>query len=87
MIGDLLKKIFGDKSTKDQKRYQPFVDQTTAFLAEIQQLSDNGLREKSFGFREKIKEAILEGKIANNYEEAYDLMLEKGEELGLTPHK
>ena len=58
MIGDLLKKIFGDKSTKDQKRYQPFVDQTTAFLAEIQQLSDNGLREKSFGFREKIKEAI-----------------------------
>ena len=37
--------------------------------------------------KEQIKEAILEGKIANNYEEAYDLMLEKGEELGLTPHK
>jgi len=58
MIGDILKKIFGDKSTKDQKRYQPFVDKTTAFLTEIQQLSDNGLREKSHGFREKIQQAI-----------------------------
>ena len=33
--------------------------------------------------KETIKEAILEGKIGNNYEEAYELMLEKGEKLGL----
>jgi poly(A) polymerase len=32
-----------------------------------------------------IKEAILEGEIHNNYEEAYRYMLAKGEELGLTP--
>ena len=31
-----------------------------------------------------IKEAILEGEIHNNYEEAYQYMLKKGEELGLT---
>jgi len=30
-----------------------------------------------------IKEAILEGEIHNNYEEAYNFMLTKGEELGL----
>ena len=32
-----------------------------------------------------IKEAILEGEIHNNYEEAFQYMLAKGEELGLTP--
>jgi poly(A) polymerase len=32
-----------------------------------------------------IKEAILEGEIHNNYEEAYRYMIVKGLELGLTP--
>jgi tRNA nucleotidyltransferase (CCA-adding enzyme) len=33
--------------------------------------------------KDSIKEAILDGKIANNYEEAYDFMLQKAEKLGL----
>lgn len=33
--------------------------------------------------KEAIKEAILEGEIANDYEEAYDFMLKKGEKMGL----
>jgi poly(A) polymerase len=34
-----------------------------------------------------IKEAILDGEIRNNFDEAYNFMLEKGKELGLQPKK
>ncbi|WP_291871633.1 HD domain-containing protein [Maribacter sp.] len=37
--------------------------------------------------KETIKEAILEGKIGNNYEEAYSFMLEKGKKMGLLVSK
>ena len=37
--------------------------------------------------KEAIKEAILEGEIPNNHDEAYRLMLVKGKELGLTKSK
>jgi len=37
--------------------------------------------------KEAIKEAILEGSISNNYEEAYDYMLKMGEEKGLVRKK
>ena len=33
--------------------------------------------------KEFIKDAILEGKIPNQYDAAYELMLQKGNELGL----
>ncbi|HRP60248.1 MAG TPA: tRNA nucleotidyltransferase, partial [Vicingus sp.] len=33
--------------------------------------------------KEAIREAILEGEIANNYDEAYDYMMNKGKELNL----
>jgi poly(A) polymerase len=41
---------------------------------------------KSVGIiKNAIKEAILEGEIPNDYDEAYNYMLKKGRELGLTP--
>ena len=35
--------------------------------------------------KEEIKEAILEGKIRNDYEQAFQMMIELGEKLGLKP--
>jgi len=37
--------------------------------------------------KENIKEAILEGDIGNNYEDAYNLMIKEGEKLGLSDGK
>lgn len=37
--------------------------------------------------KNRIKEAILEGEIQNNYEEAHEMMLNLGKELGLTVEK
>ena len=37
--------------------------------------------------KDTIKEAILDGKISNDFEEAYELMLRLGSDLGLTPCK
>jgi len=33
--------------------------------------------------KDAIKEAILEGEISNNYDEAYEFMLKRAEKLGL----
>ncbi|MEO9532625.1 MAG: HD domain-containing protein [Crocinitomicaceae bacterium] len=37
--------------------------------------------------KNEIKEAILEGKIKNNYNDAYELLLEEAEKLGIQPAK
>lgn len=77
MIQDILKKLFGDKSLKDQKAYQPYIDQCRAFESSIQGLSDDELRQKTDGFRAKIKEGIagLEAELAALNEKANDLSI------------
>ena len=77
MIGNLLKKIIGDKNTKDRSTYQPFVDSVNAVYPEIQKLTDNELRLKTTTFIEKIQEdkSALEEKLANLKEEAEDTAL------------
>ncbi len=75
MIGDLLKKIFGDKNTKDKKFYWPYVEEALAFNAQIKNLSDDELREKTRQFKDLIqKEKLsLENEISELRKEADDI--------------
>ena len=64
MIGEILKKIFGDKSSKDKNLYWPYVEQTTSALEAIKSLTDNELRKKTSSFKELIrseKQALEDG--------------------------
>ncbi|GAA0874275.1 preprotein translocase subunit SecA [Wandonia haliotis] len=60
MIAGILKKIFGDKSAKDQKEYQPYIDQINTFYADLKTVSDDDLRAKTREFKAKIKSATSE---------------------------
>jgi preprotein translocase subunit SecA len=55
MIGDLLKKIFGDKNAKDKKLYWPYAEQTLAELEKVKSFSDQGLRDKTREFQMRIR--------------------------------
>ncbi|MES2799638.1 MAG: preprotein translocase subunit SecA [Bacteroidota bacterium] len=54
MIQDLLKKIFGDKSAKDRKDYQPIIDKANIFFNQFQSLSDDELRAKTKEFQTRV---------------------------------
>jgi len=57
MAGGILSKIFGDKTQKDRKIYQPIIDQTNAFFEQYKSLSDDELRAKTPYLKEKIRVA------------------------------
>ncbi len=57
MVAGLLKKLFGDKSEKDRKAYQPYIDETNRFFQDYKSLTDDELRGKTNFFRSKIQEA------------------------------
>ncbi|NDC28530.1 MAG: preprotein translocase subunit SecA, partial [Crocinitomicaceae bacterium] len=75
MIGDLLKKIFGDKNTKDKKFYWPYVEEALAFNAQLKNLSDDELREKTRQFKDLIQQEklSLENEISELRKEADDI--------------
>ena len=72
MIGDLLKKILGDKSTKDRKQYQPIIDKVNEIFASLRDISDDELRARTKTFQEKIQEetAAIENEIKSLEEKA-----------------
>ncbi len=77
MLQDLLKKVFGDKSSKDRKAYQPIIDKARAYQIEISAISDNDLRAKTIAFQSRIQQAIvgLENEIKTLKSEAEDVNL------------
>ncbi len=50
----ITKKIFGDKQTRDMRRYQPMVEEINAHYAALKSLSDDELRAKTDAFRERL---------------------------------
>jgi preprotein translocase subunit SecA len=54
MIGSILEKIFGDKTQKDRKLYQPIIDQTNDFYQKLKNISDDELRAKTLHFKERL---------------------------------
>lgn len=57
MIGGLIKKLFGDKVAQDRKEYQPIIDKSNEIFLQLQQVSDDELRAKTFEFKAKIAAA------------------------------
>src|ERR1043166_8285366 len=58
MIDKVLTSIFGSKHDRDVKRMVPIVHQINALEPEISQLSDDGLREKTKEFRERLRPVV-----------------------------
>jgi preprotein translocase subunit SecA len=55
MIGSLIKKIVGSKNERELKRIQPLVDHVNQWEAKVSPLSDDQLRSKTSGFKERIE--------------------------------
>jgi preprotein translocase subunit SecA len=67
MLGGILKKILGDKSATDQKKYQPVIQQVGEIFNTLQNESDDALRGRTAKFKQKVQDAIsaLEAEIAD----------------------
>ena len=75
MLGGILKKILGDKSDTDQKKYQPVIQQVGDIFNTLQNESDDALRGRTAKFRKQVQDAIseLEAEIADLTQKANDI--------------
>lgn len=71
---NILKRLFGDKSSKDRKQYQPGIDLANAKFAELTNISDDELRAKTTYFQGLVKEGTqeLENELAELKNKAND---------------
>jgi len=58
MLEKLLRKMFGDKFTRDLKQYEPLVDEINSIFRDLEQYSDDQLRERTAQIREEIAEKL-----------------------------
>ncbi len=85
MIG-LLKKIIGDKATRDMKEINPYLKKTKEAYEHIKNLSNDELRAKTLEFKKKIAEYIKEeedeiARLEQQIEQDADLDINKKEEI------
>ena len=57
-FNDILKKLFGNKSQRDLREIQPYVDRILAEYAKIESLSNDELRQRVADIRAHIQESV-----------------------------
>jgi preprotein translocase subunit SecA len=74
MIGSLIKKVFGDKASRDLKEMQPYVEKVKAEYPKLHDLSNDELRAKTAEFKERIaaKIAAEQARVAQLRQEIED---------------
>ncbi len=82
----LLSKVFPDKSTKDLKKISPMVGQINEIFEGLAALSDDELRAKTTGYRERITAAVAEhtariSELKKNLQERDDLEIAEREAI------
>ncbi|MFB6258534.1 MAG: preprotein translocase subunit SecA [Flavobacteriales bacterium] len=85
-VNTVLKKLFGDKQSKDIKALQPLVDRTNEEFEKLQDLSNDELRAKTSEFKERIREGIREKqeeaeKLRKRVEESPEMEIEEKENI------
>lgn len=77
MVSNFIKNLFGDKSSKDRKKYQPIIDQANDAFARLSSLSDDELRAKTAEFQSQIKKGTqtLEDELASLKEQTKNLAI------------
>ena len=60
MLGNIIKKVFGDKASRDLKEVQPLVEKIKAEFPKLDGLSNNELRAKTDDFRQRIADKIAD---------------------------
>ncbi len=59
-FNDLLKKIFGNKSQRDLKEIQPWVDKIKAAYPAIESLSNDELRARTQAIMQRLQESVAD---------------------------
>ncbi len=85
-VNSVLKKIFGDKQSKDIKALQPLVDRTNEEFEKLRSLSNDELRGKTAEFKERIRDGIREKQeeaesLRKKVEEAPEMEIEEKENI------
>ena len=53
----ILKSLFGDKSSRDMKLRQPFVEQVKAVYPEVQKLDNDALRQRTKVLQQQVQDS------------------------------
>ncbi len=60
MLGNIIKKVFGDKASRDLKEVQPLVEKIKSEFPKLNNLSNDELRAKTDDFKRRIAEKIAD---------------------------